>query len=74
LIPVDPALKMFFHIVDIRVEDDMEYKILIQENLGNGDIYMHTFPLEPATVSEAFKFRSLHYHADCVFVLEYCEN
>jgi len=52
----------------------MEYKILIQENLGNGEIYMHNFPLEPATVSEAFKFRSLYYHADCVFVLEYCDN
>ncbi len=52
----------------------MEYKIVIQENLDNGDIYMHTFPLDPCTVDEALKFRELDYHTDCVFVLEYCEN
>ena len=67
-------IKEVFHTSDMRVEDDMEYRILIQENLDNGDIYMHTFPLEPSSMQEAISFRSHHYHSDCVFVLEYCDN
>lgn len=52
----------------------MEYKIIIQENMENGNIYIHDFPLEPSSIEEAMKFRQLDYHSDCVFVLEYCEN
>jgi hypothetical protein len=54
--------------------DYMEYKVIIQENMGNGNIFMHTFPLESAYVQEALKFRDANYHSDCVFVLEYCQN
>lgn len=52
----------------------MEYKIIIQENLDNGAIYMHNFPLEGAQLREALKFRELNFHNDCIFVLEYCVN
>ncbi len=52
----------------------MEYKVVIQENLGNGAIYMHTFPLEPLHIEEALRFMKLDYHSDCVFILEYCLN
>lgn len=52
----------------------MEYKVIIQENLDNGAIFMHTFPLEPTSFHEAMKFRGAHYHSDCVFILEYCTN
>ena len=52
----------------------MEYKVIIQENLDNGLIYMHNFPLEPESVLEAIRFRAMDYHSDCVFILEYCCN
>jgi hypothetical protein len=52
----------------------MEYKVVIQENLDNGNIYIHDFPLEPDSVHEAMRFRALDYHSDCVFILEYCAN
>lgn len=52
----------------------MEYKVIIQENMSNGAIYIHTFPLEVAYVQEAMKFRAMDYHSDCVFILEYCSN
>ena len=52
----------------------MEYKVIIQENLCNGTIYIHNFPLEPLNFQEALRFRALDYHSDCVFVLEYCAN
>ena len=52
----------------------MEYRIIIQENLDNGAIYVHTFPMEPCTLEEALRFRGLHFHSDCVFVIEYSLN
>ncbi len=52
----------------------MEYKVIIQENLSNGAIYMHDFPLEKAYAQEAMKFRGLDYHSDCIFILEYSLN
>jgi hypothetical protein len=52
----------------------MEYKVVIQENLSNGSIYIHNFPLESDSVQEAMIFRALDYHSDCVFILEYCCN
>ena len=59
---------------DYRGEVIMEYKIVIQENLDNGVIYMRTLPLEPASVPDAMKFRAAHYHSDCIFILQYCLN
>ncbi len=65
---------------DIQNVDDnidmvkMEYKIIILEKLGNGSLYTHTFPLEPDALEEGLKFRALHFHSDCVFILEYCTN
>ena len=52
----------------------MEYKVVIQENLCNGSIYVHSFPLEAEYIKEAMRFMKLDYHSDCVFVLEYCPN
>jgi len=52
----------------------MEYKVIIQENLDNGAIYIHTFPLDQYYVQEAMQFRAMDYHSDCVFILEYCQN
>lgn len=52
----------------------MEYKLVIQENLDNGNIYIHSFSLDPCTIKEALAFRYENYHSDCVFVLSYCQN
>lgn len=52
----------------------MEYKVIIQENLENGSIYIHNFPLEPNHVEDAKNFRMLTFHSDCVFIAEYCLN
>jgi hypothetical protein len=52
----------------------MEYKVVIQENLENGSIYIHTFPLEPSHIEDAMKFRRLTFHSDCVFIVEYSLN
>ena len=52
----------------------MEYKVIIQENLCNGAIYIHAFPLEPASLDEAMKFRAMNYHSDCVFIVEFSGN
>lgn len=52
----------------------MEYKVIIQENLSGGDIYIHDFPLAPDYIQEAMRFRALAYHCDCVFILEYSLN
>jgi hypothetical protein len=40
-------LKKSLLIDDYRGEVIMEYKIVIQENLDNGAIYMRTLPLMP---------------------------
>ena len=48
--------------------------MIIQENLDNGSIYLHSYPLEPATMNEALTFRAELYHSDCIFILEYCLN
>ena len=52
----------------------MEYKVVIQENLENGIIYFHIFPLDPLSFNEALTFRSLDYHSDCFFIVEYSLN
>ena len=52
----------------------MEYKVIIQENMNNGDIYMHNFPLESSYVEEAMEFRCCDYHSDCIFILELSDN
>lgn len=52
----------------------VEYKLVIQENLENGIIYFHIFPIDPLNLNEALKFRSLDYHSDCFFVVEYSLN
>ncbi len=54
--------------------ETMEYKVVIQENLENGTIYFHIFPLDPLNFNEALTFRSLDYHSDCFFVVEYSLN
>ncbi len=48
--------------------------MIIQENLDNGSIYVHSYPIEPEYVNEALTFRAQHYHSDCVFILEYSLN
>ncbi len=58
----------------MKTMETMEYKVIIQENIGNGNIYMHTFPLESEYIHEAMRFRAAQYHSDCVFILEYCQN
>ncbi len=52
----------------------MEYKLIIQENMLDGDIFMHGFILSPCAISDAFEFRSNDYHSDCVFILAYSNN
>jgi len=52
----------------------MEYKVVIQENLCNGHTYIHTFPLEPEYMDEAVTFRTMSFHADCIFIVEYSLN
>lgn len=52
----------------------MEYKVVIQENLENGAVIFHSFPLEPLSLQEALSFRAMHYHSDCFFVVEYYLN
>lgn len=54
--------------------ETMEYKVVIQENLENGTIYFHIFPLDPLNFNEALTFMSLDYHSDCFFVVEYSLN
>ena len=60
--------------VDNKERLIMEYKIIIQENLNNGAIFMHSFPLESPYVREALRFRELDFHSDCIFVPAYCLN
>jgi len=57
---------------DIR--EIMEYKVVIQENLCNGSIYIHNYTLEAEYFNEALQFRALHFHSDCVFIVEYSTN
>ena len=52
----------------------MEYKVIIQENLCNGSIYIHNYTLEAEYFHEALQFRALHFHSDCVFIVEYSTN
>jgi len=52
----------------------MEYKLLILEKLDDDYISSHAFPLDKYSLDDALKFRTLHFHIDCVFVLEYCIN
>ncbi len=52
----------------------MEYRIIIQENLDGGAIHMHILPSNPCTIDDALWFRSLDYHSDCVFVVQYAFN
>ena len=58
----------------MSIRGEMEYTVIIQENMDNGDIYMHNFPLESDYVEEAMEFRYCDYHSDCVFILEYSVN
>lgn len=48
--------------------------MIIQENLDNGSIYLHSYAIEPPYVDEALTFRAELYHSDCIFILEYCLN
>ncbi len=50
------------------------YNIIIQENQRNGNILLHTLPLDPAFVQEALKVREADNNYDCFFILEYCLN
>ena len=52
----------------------MEYRIIIQENMRDGAIFMHNFALSPCSFNDAMKFRSMDYHSDCVFILGYSNN
>jgi len=52
----------------------MEYKVVIQENLENGGIYIHTFYLDPLYLDEAMRFMKMDFHSDCVFIVEYSLN
>lgn len=54
--------------------DGMEYKVIIQENMGCGNIYMHNFALDRRHLKDALRFRSLDYHSDCVFIAGYSNN
>lgn len=55
-------------------KETVEYKVVIQENLENGAIYFHTFPLDPLSLQEGLRFRSMNYHSDCFFIVEYSLN
>ncbi len=52
----------------------MEYKVVIQENMDNGSVYMHNFHLDPLYIEEALHFMKLSFHSDCVFIVEYSLN
>ncbi|MBI5056656.1 MAG: hypothetical protein HZB61_08585 [Nitrospirae bacterium] len=52
----------------------MEYKVVIQENLDDGNLFFHNYPLEPFSFKEALKFRAMSYHSDCFFIVEYSLN
>ncbi len=52
----------------------MEYKILIMEKLLSGKMYSHIYPIDPFNLEEAERFRAMHFHSDCIFLLEYSLN
>jgi hypothetical protein len=47
----------------------MEYKVVIQENLCNGSIYIHSFSLEAEYAQEAMRFMALEYHSDITLIV-----
>jgi len=69
-------LKSYEQVSEMRMtkKEIMKYKVVIQENLENGSIYFHDFPLAPLSLQEGLRFRSMHYHSDCFFIVEYSLN